>query len=111
MVRGSEATGMGDCNQIWQAVLGELQLQVTGPIFSTYLRDTVGARFDGHTFTVAAPNDFVLEQLTGKLRPRLTHPLGGVTGAHVDLEFEVEGVPVRAPVSPAPAAGARLNEK
>ncbi len=77
--------------QVWQAVLGELQLQVTGPIFATYLRDTVGARYDGRTFTVAAPNDFVLEQLASKLRPLLSHTLSGVTGDAVDLTFEVSG--------------------
>ena len=87
--------------QIWQAVLGELQLQVTGPIYSTYLRDTVGARFDGHTFTVAAPNDFVREQLAGKLRPLLTHTLSGVTGTSVDLAFEVTGT------APSPATRGR----
>jgi chromosomal replication initiator protein len=121
-------------SQIWQAVLGELQLQVTGPIFTTYLRDTAGARFDGQTFTVAAPSDFVVEQLAGKLRPLLTHTLASVTGEPVDLAFEVAGASGRATapdarpqaaagepgtrVVPAPLASAiaptaapRLNEK
>ncbi len=76
---------------IWQAVLGQLQLQVTGPIFATYLRDTVGARFDGETFTVVAPSDFVREQLAGKLRPLISHTLAGVVGAPVEVEFAVAG--------------------
>jgi chromosomal replication initiator protein len=93
--------------EIWQAVLGELQLQVTGPIFATYLRDTAGARFDGRTFTVAAPNDFVREQLAGKLRPLLAHTLAGITGAPVDLAIEVAGAPAGAPARPgAVSAGA-----
>ncbi len=87
--------------QIWQAVLGQLQLQVTGPIFATYLRDTVGARFDGRTFTVVAPSDFVREQLAGKLRPLISHTLAGVTGAPVELEFEVAGAaPARRDAAP-----------
>jgi chromosomal replication initiator protein len=84
--------------QIWQAVLGQLQLQVTGPIFSTYLRDTEGARYDGRTFTVAAPSDFVIEQLASKLRPLLTHTLSGVAGSPVDLAFEVRGAAPALPV-------------
>ncbi|MBI2762126.1 MAG: chromosomal replication initiator protein DnaA [Chloroflexi bacterium] len=86
--------------QLWQAVLGELQLQVTGPIFATYLRDTVGARFDGRNFTVAAPSDFVLQQLSGKLRPLLTHTLTGVAGGPVELAFEVLGAPSPPPPPP-----------
>ncbi|MFN8556724.1 MAG: chromosomal replication initiator protein DnaA [Dehalococcoidia bacterium] len=95
MVAGGESAQALDSTRIWQAVLGQLQLQVTGPIFSTYLRDTVGARYDGRTFTVAAPSDFVLEHLAGKLRPLLAHTLSGVTGAAVDLSFEVIGAPSR----------------
>jgi chromosomal replication initiator protein len=87
---------------LWQAVRGELQLQVTGPIFTTYLRDTVGARFDGRTFTVAAPSDFVRQQLATKLRPLLAHTLSGVAGSPVDLTFEVAGVTGAAP-SPSPS--------
>ncbi|MER3419761.1 MAG: chromosomal replication initiator protein DnaA [Chloroflexota bacterium] len=86
---------------IWQAVLGQLQLQVTGPIFATYLRDTVGAGFDGHTFTVVAPSDFVREQLAGKLRPLICHTLAGVTGTPVEVEFEVAGAaPARRDAAP-----------
>src|SRR4051794_35331162 len=90
----------GSATQIWQAVLGELQLQVTGPIFATYLRDTAGARFDGRTFTVAAPSDFVVEHLAHKLRPLLAHTISSVTGGPVELSFEVAGAAPRAPAAP-----------
>ncbi len=79
--------------QMWQTVLGALQLQVTGPIFATYLRDTTGARFDGRKLTVAAPSDFVREQLAGKLRPLVVHTLTGVLGGPAEVDFEVAGAP------------------
>jgi chromosomal replication initiator protein len=97
----------GSAPQIWQAALGQLQLQVTGPIFSTYLRDTEGARFDGRTFTIAVPSDFVIEQLAGKLRPLLTHTVSGVAGSPIDLAFEVRGP--KSEVRSQAAAGHRLD--
>ena len=78
-------------SQVWQAVLGQMQVQVTGPIFTTYLKDTAGSRFDGRVFTVCAPNEFVVAQLAGKFQPRLLHELSGVLGGGVELAFEVNG--------------------
>ena len=44
---------------LWEAALGQLQLQVTRPNYETWLRDTIGVSLDGSTFTVCVPTDFV----------------------------------------------------
>src|SRR5256885_922022 len=66
--------------QLWQVTLGQLQLQVTRPIFETYLRETAGVRFDGGTLAVAAPSDFATEWLSIKLRPLILQTLSQIVG-------------------------------
>ena len=48
---------------VWQAVLGKLQLQVSRPSYETWLRGTVGVTHGNGEFVVGAPNAFVAEML------------------------------------------------
>ena len=38
--------------RIWDAALGQLQLQVTRPNYDTWLKDTIGLSLDDGDFTV-----------------------------------------------------------
>ena len=40
----------------WEAVLGQLQLEVTRPSYETWLSGTVGMSYAGSEFVVGAPN-------------------------------------------------------
>jgi len=81
---------------LWQAVLGQLQLQVTRPIYETYLRETAGVRYGDGVLVVAAASDFATEWLAIKLRPVIRQTLAQICGGAVDVAFEVAGAPGRA---------------
>lgn len=116
--------------RIWEAALGEFQLQVSRPNFETWLRGTSGLAYDGRRFTVGAPSAFVTAWLSTKLRPLIAKTLAELVGHRVDVEFTVVGVeeaeggpalvglhsappPAAEPAPPRirPAVPARLNSK
>ena len=116
-------------SQLWETALGELQLQVTRPNYDTWLRDTVGVRYDAGSLVVGAPTDFATSWLSSKLRPMIAKTLMGIVGGPLPVNFEVLGAPgapsaaskpdsvqssmtVAAPASPvAPFGQPRLIEK
>src|SRR4051812_334116 len=79
--------------QLWQAALLQLQQQVTRPNYDTYLRDTVGSRFEEGRLVVAAPSDFVTEWLSARLRVAVTQTVRQILGEQIDISFEVLGAP------------------
>src|SRR5579859_1714792 len=88
--------------QLWQAALGQLQMQVTQPIYEMFLRETQGLRLAAGMLTVAAPSDFATEYLALKLRPTIRQALAQIAGEPLDVTFEVLGAP--GPAQPAPLA-------
>jgi len=87
---------------LWEAALGQLQLQVTRPNYETWLKDTVGISLADGLFTIAAPTDFAVEWLGTRLHGLIAKTLSGIVGHPVQLAFAVTGVaPV--PQSPLPA--------
>ena len=79
--------------EIWGAVLGEMQMQLPRPTFETWLKPTEGAGFDddeaGEVLVVTAPTPFAVEWL----ERRMFHALQGATEkvleAPVRLRLEV----------------------
>jgi chromosomal replication initiator protein len=63
---------------LWEAALGQLQLQVTRPNYETWLRDTVGVSLGDGLFTIAAPSDFAVEWLSTRLHGLIAKTLSGV---------------------------------
>ena len=86
---------------LWEAALGQLQLQVTRPNYETWLRDTIGVSLEGSTFTVCVPTDFVAEWLRDRLSDLITKTLSGIVGQPLEVAFRVEGAPVEGSVLPA----------
>jgi chromosomal replication initiator protein len=78
-------------SRLWETALGRLQLQVTRPNYDTWLKDTVGLRFDESRFVVGAPSDFATEWLGTRLRPLIGNVLTVLTGQALDVAFEVLG--------------------
>jgi len=75
----------------WAAALGQLQVSVNKANFDTWLRDTVGLRFDDDTFVVGANNDFTTEWLDIRMRKVILSALARVLGHPVAVAFEVIG--------------------
>jgi chromosomal replication initiator protein len=78
---------------LWEAALGQLQLQVTRPNYETWLRDTVGVSLGDGLFTIAAPSDFAVEWLSTRLHGLIAKTLSSVVGHPVKLAFAVAGAP------------------
>ena len=76
---------------LWEATLGQLELQVTRPNFDTWLRHTRGLHFEDDAFVVGAQSDFAVEWLRQRLRPLVTHTLSRILGRQVSVSFEVIG--------------------
>jgi chromosomal replication initiator protein len=95
--------------QLWETALGELQLQVTRPNYDTWLRDTVGVRYDGGALVVGAPTDFATAWLSSKLRPMIAKTLMGIAGGPLPVNFEVLGAPGVPSSSPQPDSGSAAS--
>lgn len=79
-------------DKIWQAALGELQLQVTKANFDTWLKDTRGTDYSNGIFTVAVPTSFIAEWLKSRLYPVVCRILSAITGQNVEVSFRVQAV-------------------
>ncbi len=86
---------------IWEAALGELQVQVTQPNFDTWLKDTEGVKYRDDVFVIGAPNAFVAEWLESRLKSLIKKALTGIVGNAVEIRFVVKS-PSPSSVPPAP---------
>ncbi|MCH7786429.1 MAG: chromosomal replication initiator protein DnaA [Chloroflexi bacterium] len=75
--------------QVWEAVLGELQLQVTRPSYETWLKETVGIACNADEFIVGTPNTFVAEMLEQRMYSLISQAMERVTKSSVEVRFQV----------------------
>lgn len=80
---------MNSAREIWEAALGELQLQVSKPNYDTWLRETTGVHCQGDVFVVGVPNIFIAEWLTSRLHSLIRRTLTNIMGRVVDVQFVV----------------------
>ncbi len=78
-----------NARNIWDAVLGELQLQVPQPSFETWLSGTTGLVISDDEFVVSTPNAFVAEMLDQRMYSLISQCLERVIGDEIELRFEV----------------------
>ena len=78
--------------EIWEAALGELQLQVTKTNYDTWLRETVGLSYKNNQFTVGVPSPFAIEWLEKRLHSFITKTIIGITGHDVEVSFQIHCV-------------------
>lgn len=75
--------------QIWSAVLGELQMQVTRPSYETWLKGTVGIAQQDGEFVVGTPNAFVAEMLEQRMYSLISQTVERITQGTSDIRFQV----------------------
>ena len=75
--------------EIWEAALGQLQLEVSKPNFRTWLSKTVGLECQDKHFVVGVPNTFVAEYLEKNQRSLIEKALTGILRDDVKVEFRV----------------------
>ncbi|HEY7064773.1 MAG TPA: chromosomal replication initiator protein DnaA [Chloroflexota bacterium] len=93
-----------DHQQLWQAALGELQLQMSRPNYETWFKDTALVGLDGDVCTIAVPNPFTMEWLETRCVPLIRKTLLGIVGRPVDVRFVLKATapppPPRRPAGP-----------
>ena len=76
--------------KIWEAALGELQLQVSKANYDTWLKDSRGIAYAKSVFTVAVPSAFIAEWLKGRLHSTVCRIISSITGQNIDVAFHVQ---------------------
>jgi chromosomal replication initiator protein len=80
---------MNSANEIWEAALGEIQLQVNKPNYQTWFKGTQGLAYDGDQFLVGVPNAFVAEYLEKNQRSLIEKTLIGLVHRGVNARFQI----------------------
>ena len=93
--------------EVWRAVLGDLQLQVTRPVYETWLRDTEAVSFSDDLLYVGVSTPFAIEWLERRMYQTVIATARRVVGHTVDVRFQVGPQPAptgEGPRQVAPAA-------
>jgi chromosomal replication initiator protein len=86
-------------DQVWQAALGELQLQMTKPTFDTWVKPSRVLAYEDGEFIVGVPTAFIKDWLESKLLSSFKRSLSGILGRSVNVAFVVAS---DEPISPQP---------
>ena len=79
-------------SEIWEAALGELQIQVSKPNYRTWLEKTAGLEYQNDKFVVSVPNVFVAEYLDKNQRSLIEKTLIGLASSPgINVSFQVDG--------------------
>lgn len=93
---------------VWQAACGELQMQLTGATFDTWLRRARLVSFEGDTCTIAVHNQYAQDWMENRLQAMIVRTLTGVIGRPVSVRFVVttrDEEVLADQTAPAPVAG------
>lgn len=88
---GASGDGNSQVNagQIWQAALGELQLQMTRATFDTWVKPTYALSFDAerHALVVGVRNAYAKQWLENRLYGMIERTLNHVLGYSAEISF------------------------
>jgi chromosomal replication initiator protein len=84
-------------DQIWQAALGELQLQTSKATFDTWIKPTSVMSYEDGAFAIAVPNAYLQDWWQNRLLSTIKRILTGIVGHSVDVKFVVWGREEREP--------------
>jgi hypothetical protein len=76
-------------DQIWQAALRELQLQMTKATFDTWVKNTRAISHEEGIFAIGVPNALARDWLENRLLTTVERTLVGIIGHPVEVEFAV----------------------
>jgi chromosomal replication initiator protein len=78
---------VASAQKIWQAALGELQLQMTRATFDTWLRGSHVIAYEADTFFVYVRHAYAVDWLQNRLLPVITRTLRRHAGPKAEVEF------------------------
>jgi chromosomal replication initiator protein len=75
--------------QAWQTSLGHLQLEISKPIFDTYVRDTRFLSYNEGIFIIGTTNGYSRDWLDDRISALARKILTGIWGQPVEVQFEI----------------------
>ncbi|MGQ9786729.1 MAG: chromosomal replication initiator protein DnaA [Anaerolineae bacterium] len=87
---------------VWQAALGELQMQMTKATFDTWVKPTHAIAYEDGTFIIGVQNGYAKDWLENRLMGVIKRTLTGIVNRSVEVRFVVQAQPLR-PMQPPPA--------
>ncbi len=75
--------------QVWETVLGQLQLEMPRASFDTWVRDTQAVRFDGNVLSIGVRNAYAQDWLESRLTSTVNRLLVGILDAGIKVQFVV----------------------
>ncbi len=75
--------------RLWQAALGQLQVEMPRAKFETWVRDAELLSYEDGEFIIGVKNAFARDWLNDRLRPTVKQVLGGMAGRTVDVRFVI----------------------
>jgi len=75
--------------EIWQAALGELELQMTKATFDTWLKNTSLISYEDGTFVIGVPSAYAKDWLENRLLTTIKRTLNSLAGRSVEVKFAV----------------------
>ncbi|MFH1651163.1 MAG: chromosomal replication initiator protein DnaA [Chloroflexota bacterium] len=106
---------LSTAREVWEATLGELQVQVSKSNYRTWLEKTKGISYADDVLVIGVPNAFVAEYLETNQRSLIEKALFGLTSPQTRVVFRVNGhhpeekAPESAPASGTPPTAARYT--
>jgi chromosomal replication initiator protein len=78
-----------NAKQAWQAVLGQLQMEMAKATFDTWVRDAEFVAFEDGTFIIGVENAFARDWLESRLTSTVARLLTGIMNRTVQIRFVV----------------------
>jgi chromosomal replication initiator protein len=79
--------------RVWQAALGELQLQMTKATFDTWVKQTYVVAYEDGTFIIGAQNGFAIDWLENRLHATIQRTLTKILNRSVEVRYVVQSPP------------------
>jgi chromosomal replication initiator protein len=76
-------------NEVWQAALGELQLQMTRETFTTWLKPTRVISYQDGTLIIGVENGYVKDWLSNRLLATIQRTVTNIIGRTAEVRFVV----------------------
>jgi chromosomal replication initiator protein len=86
--------------KIWNATLGELELQMTRATFDTWLKDSRLLSYEEGEFVVGVRNDYAKDWLENRLKDTILRTLTSILGEEAQVRFVVWSDELIAPPPP-----------
>jgi chromosomal replication initiator protein len=86
--------------KIWNATLGELELQMTRATFDTWLKDSRLLSYEEGEFVVGVRNDYAKDWLENRLKDTILRALTSILGEEAQVRFVVWSDELIAPPPP-----------